>query len=123
MSHLGGENWENCLQGPNGFARDIAEERLYHLLYLRARSFWVLAALATVLGQMLLQAGDGHGHLIRQLPFFGGREFAEPHEVSHSVTRLLELAFEPSMFRAANCQGRRGAHQAPVENAEEENSK
>src|ERR1051325_9878033 len=113
MSHLGGKNWENCLQGPNGFARDIAEERLYHLLYLRARSFWVLReehrlksvplpALATVLGQMLLQAGDGHGHLIRQLPFFGGREFAEPHEVSHPVARLLELAFEPSMFRAAN---------------------
>jgi len=61
-----------------------------------------LPALATVLGQVLLQAGDGHGHTIRQLPFFGGREFAEPHEVSHPVARLLELAFEPSMFRAAN---------------------
>jgi hypothetical protein len=80
---------------------DIAEERLYHLLYLRARPFWVLPALATVLGQMLLQAGDSHGHLIRQLPFFGGQEFAEPHEVPHPVARLLELAFEPSMFRAA----------------------
>ena len=61
----------------------------------------LLPALATVLGQVLLQAGDGHGHTIRQLPFFGGREFAKPHEVSHPVARLLELAFEPSMFRAA----------------------
>jgi len=55
-----------------------------------------------MLGQVLLQAGDGHGHTIRHLPFFGGREFAEPHEVSHPVARFLELAFEPSMFRAAN---------------------
>ncbi|GAC1636399.1 MAG: hypothetical protein NVS9B14_15150 [Candidatus Acidiferrum sp.] len=60
-----------------------------------------LPALATMLDQMLLQAGDGQGHAIRELPFFGGREFAEPHEVSHTVARLLELTFEPSMFRAA----------------------
>jgi hypothetical protein len=102
MSHLDRENWENCPQGPNGIARDLAEKGLYHLYYSHARSFWVLPALATVLGQMLLQAGDGHGHTIRQLPFFGGGQFAEPHEVSHPVARLLELAFEPSMFRAAN---------------------
>ena len=89
------------VQGPNRLARDIAEDELYHLLYLRARSFWVLPALTTVLGHMLLQAGDGHGHLVRQLPFLRGRELAKPHEVSHTVSRHLELAFEPSMFRAA----------------------
>jgi hypothetical protein len=57
--------------------------------------------MATMLGQMLLQAGDGHGHPIRQLPLLGGREFAEPHEVPHAVARFQELAFETSMFRAA----------------------
>ena len=61
----------------------------------------MLPALATMLGYMLLQAGDGHGHLIRQLPFLGARQIAKPHEVSHPVARFLELAFEPSMFRAA----------------------
>ena len=61
-----------------------------------------LPALATVLGQMLLQAGDGQGHLVRQLPLLGGQEFAKPHEVPHTIPRFLELAFEPSMFRAAN---------------------
>ena len=60
-----------------------------------------LPALATVLGEMLLQAGDGQGHLVRQLPFLGRRKLAKPHEVSHAIPRLLELAFEPSMFRAA----------------------
>jgi len=57
--------------------------------------------LATVLGKVLLQAGDGHGHSIRQLPFFGGRQLAKPHKVPHPVARFLELAFEPSMFRTA----------------------
>src|SRR5882672_1691531 len=41
MSHLGGGNWKICHQGPNGFARDIAEEGLYHLYYLRASLFCV----------------------------------------------------------------------------------
>jgi hypothetical protein len=50
---------------------------------------------------MLLQAGDGQSHLVRQLPFLGERKLAKPHEVSHTIPRLLELAFEPSMFRAA----------------------
>jgi hypothetical protein len=54
-----------------------------------------------VLGQVLLQAGYGHGHAIRQLPLLGSRQFAEPHEVPHPIARFLELAFEPSMFRAA----------------------
>lgn len=50
---------------------------------------------------MLLQAGYGHGHFVRQLPFLGARQSAEPHEVSHPVAGFLELGFEPSMFRAA----------------------
>src|SRR5262250_1650798 len=40
MSHLGGGKLGKRLQGPNRSARDIAEERLYHLLYLRTMSFW-----------------------------------------------------------------------------------
>lgn len=71
------------------------------MLYLCARLFWALPALATVLGKMLLQAGNGHSHFVRQLPFLGGQEFAKPHQVPHPVARFLELAFEPSMFRTA----------------------
>ncbi|MGC2466535.1 MAG: hypothetical protein WA517_15175 [Candidatus Acidiferrum sp.] len=56
-------------------------------------------AFATVLGDMLLQSGDGHRHSHRQLPLFGGLQLAEPYQPPHPIARLDELAFEPSMSR------------------------
>jgi len=133
-------------------ARDIAEPEYYHLIYHSARPSFSgpfgresALAFATVLGDMLLQAGDGHGHANRQLPLLGGRELPEPNQAPHAVTRFEELAFEPSMFRTTNRQGRKEArfeelafepsmfrttnrqgrkeeHEAPVENYEEENT-
>jgi hypothetical protein len=79
-------------------------------------------AFATVLGDMLLQAGDGHGHTDRQLPLLGRRYVAEPNQTPHAVARFEELAFEPSMFRTTNGQGRKEEHEAPVENYEEEDN-
>jgi hypothetical protein len=79
-------------------------------------------ALATVLGDMLLQAGDGHGQSNRQLPLFGRREAPEPNQAPHPVARLDELAFEPSMFRTSYRQSREQTHRAPVENREKQNS-
>jgi len=79
-------------------------------------------AFATVLGDMLLQAGDGHRHPHRQLPLFGGLQFPEPNQAPHPVARLDELAFEPSMFRTTYRQGRERTHHAPVENREGQNS-
>jgi hypothetical protein len=75
-------------------------------------------ALATVLGDMLLQAGDGHRHPHRQLPLFGGLQLAEPNQAPHPIARLDELAFEPSMFRTTYRQTRSRIHPAPVENRE-----
>jgi hypothetical protein len=88
---------------------------------LRAKHRLALA-LATVLGDMLLQAGDGHGHSNRQLPLLGGRQAPKPNQAPHPVARLDELAFEPSMFRTTYRQGREQTHQAPVENREKQNS-
>jgi hypothetical protein len=65
---------------------------------------------------MFLQAGDGHSHPHRQLPLFARFQLAEPRQPPHSVPRLDELAFEPSMFRTSYRQPRRRAHPAPVEN-------
>jgi hypothetical protein len=79
-------------------------------------------ALATVFGDMLLQAGDGHGHSNRQLPLLGRREAPEPNQAPHPVARLDELAFEPSMFRTTYRQGREQTHQAPVENREKQSN-
>jgi hypothetical protein len=67
---------------------------------------------------MLLQAGDGHGYLNRQLPLFGRRKIPEPYQPPHPIARLDELAFEPSMFRTTYRQGRSRIHHAPVENRE-----
>jgi hypothetical protein len=75
-------------------------------------------ALATVLGNMLLQASDGHRHSNCQLPLFGRLHLAEPHQPPHPIARLDELAFEPSMFRTTYRQARRRIHLAPVENRE-----
>jgi hypothetical protein len=86
---------------------------------LRAKHRLALA-FATVLGDMLLQAGDGHGHSNRQLPLLGGRQAPKPNQAPHPVARLDELAFEPSMFRTTYGQGRVRTHQAPVENREKQ---
>jgi hypothetical protein len=88
---------------------------------LRAKHRLALA-LATVLGDMLLQAGDGHGHSNRQLPLLGGRQAAKPNQAPHPVAHLDELAFEPSMFRTTYRQSREQTHRAPVENREKQNS-
>src|SRR5580698_6228652 len=79
-------------------------------------------ALATVPGDMLLQAGNGHGHPNRQLPLLGGRQAAKPNQAPHPVARLDELTFEPSMFRTTYGQGRERTHQAPVENREKQSN-
>ncbi|HXC88413.1 MAG TPA: hypothetical protein VNU23_11540 [Candidatus Cybelea sp.] len=88
---------------------------------LRAKHRLALA-FATVLGDMLLQTGDGHGHSNRQLPLLGRREAAEPNQAPHPVARLDELAFEPSMFRTTYRQGRDQTHRAPVENREKQSN-
>ncbi len=75
-------------------------------------------AFATVLGDMLLQAGDGHRHSNCQLSLFGRLQLAEPHKPPHPIARLDELAFEPSMFRTTYRQARSRIHLAPVENRE-----
>jgi hypothetical protein len=72
---------------------------------------------------VFLQAGDGHGHLIRQAPLLEARELPTAKQISHAAASLLELTFEPSMLRAADSIGREGAHEAPVENTEEEGSR
>ena len=75
-------------------------------------------AFATVLGDMLLQAGDGHGHPHCQLPLFGRRKVSEPYQPPHPTARLDKLAFEPSMFRTTYRESRSRIHHAPVENRE-----
>jgi hypothetical protein len=74
-------------------------------------------------GNVFLQAGDGHSQVVRQASFLLAREFAQPKQIAHAITSLLELTFEPSMLRTANRIGRRGAHEAPVENVEEESNR
>jgi hypothetical protein len=88
---------------------------------IRAKNRLALA-FATVLGDMLLQAGDGHGHSNRQLPLLGSRQAPKPNQAAHPVARLDELAFEPSMFRTTYRQGREQTHRAPVENRERQSS-
>jgi hypothetical protein len=75
-------------------------------------------ALATVLGNVFLQAGDSHGHPVRQLAFLDKRQLPKPNQVSKPIARFEELAFEPSMFRTTYCQRRKQQHRAPVENAD-----
>jgi hypothetical protein len=84
-------------------------------------------ALATVLGNVLLQAGDGHCHAIRQVALHSARKLPKPIQIPHvsclpaankQIARFKELPFEPSMFGTSYAQRRVGAHCAPVENAE-----
>jgi hypothetical protein len=86
---------------------------------------------ATVSCDVFLQAGYGHGHLVRQGTFLGAHKspqakvsrFAPANQkIAHAITGFLELTFEPSTLRATDRIGRRGAHQAPVENVEKESS-
>src|SRR6266853_3982450 len=72
---------------------------------------------------MFLQAGYGHGHLVRQGSLLGARELSQAEQAAHAITGLLKLPFEPSMLWTAASIGRRGAHRAPVENVEEQCSR
>jgi hypothetical protein len=109
-------------------ARDTAELKYYDLIYSSRYAFFIRAkqplalAFTTMLGDMLLQAGDGHSHPNRQLPLVGRREAPKPNQAPHPVARLDEFAFEPSMFRTTYRQGREQTHRAPVENRERQNS-
>jgi hypothetical protein len=89
---------------------------------------------------VFLQAGDGHCHAVRQAAFlvlFGSRRAADPRpcaqanvsrataaskKVAQTVAGYEVLVFEPSMLWTANRIGREGAHEAPVENVEQQNS-
>jgi hypothetical protein len=75
-----------------------------------------LPTLATMRRDVLLQAGNGHGHMVRQAPFLFPCQLAPTDQTSHAVTGFLELTFEPSMLWTTNRMGRKGAHPAPVEN-------
>jgi hypothetical protein len=81
------------------------------------------AALTTVLRLMLLQPGDGHGYFIGQPPFLSSRQPPQSKQTSHPIACRIVLLFEPSMLRTRDGTGRRGAHGAPVENAEGESSR
>jgi hypothetical protein len=81
-----------------------------------------LASLAAMLGDVLLDASDRHSYLLRQPLLFHPRELPEPSKPPEPVTSLQELAFEPSMLRAAYRKGRKKEHGAPVENSERQNS-
>jgi len=72
---------------------------------------------------VFLQAGDDHGHLVRQASFLLARELSQAKQAAHAITGFLELTFEPSMLWTTDSIGRRGAHQAPVENVEEQCSR
>jgi hypothetical protein len=72
---------------------------------------------------MFLQAGYGHGHVVRQGSLLGARELPQAEQAAHAITGLLKLPFEPSMLWTADSIGRRGAHRAPVENVEEQCSR
>jgi hypothetical protein len=101
---------------------DIAEA-LFNYLFATPSSagpFTAKSALAfaTVLGDMLLQARDGHRHPHCELPLFGRRKVSEPYQPPHPTARLDKLAFEPSMFRTTYRQRRSRIHHAPVENRE-----
>ena len=99
----------------------MANDVYYHLIYAFATEN--RSAFATVCGDMFLQAGYGHGHFVRQGSLLGARELPQAEQATHAITGLLKLPFEPSMLWTADSIGRRGAHQAPVENVEEQCSR
>jgi hypothetical protein len=77
-----------------------------------------LQTFATVGCQVFLQAGDGHGHFVRQAPFLESRELSQAHQATHAIADCEVLVFEPSMLWTRDSIGREGAHEAPVENVE-----
>ena len=64
-----------------------------------------LPSLAAMPGDMLLDASDRHSYLLCQPLLFHPRELPEPRKPPKPVTSLQELAFEPSMLRAAYRKG------------------
>jgi hypothetical protein len=109
----------------------------YHLIYALAtenrsaipclrqsgRCYINRSTFATVGCDVFLQAGYGHCHLVRQVSFLLPRELPQAEQAAHAITAFLELSFEPSMLWATHSIGRREAHQAPVENVEEQCSR
>jgi hypothetical protein len=69
---------------------------------------------------VFLDAGNGHRHCVRQATLLATGQSAQPGKIAQAVTSRSEFLFEPSMLRTLHKPGRRGAHGAPVENAEEE---
>jgi hypothetical protein len=82
-----------------------------------------LLTFATVGCQVFLQAGDGHCHIVCQAAFLESGQSAQANQVAHSIAGCEVLVFEPSMLWTRDSVGREGAHEAPVENVEEQNSR
>ena len=80
-------------------------------------------ALTTVLGLVLLDPGDGHGHPVHEMLFLRRRQAPEPGKRPKPVARLLELRFQSLMLGTAYRKDERRRHRASVENDEEENSR
>jgi len=79
-------------------------------------------AFATMGRLMLFQTSDGHGDLIGQATLLEPAKLPQAQQISHPVPSCNVLFFEPSTLRTTYCQGRSGAHGAPVENDEEESN-
>jgi hypothetical protein len=78
--------------------------------------------LTTVLGLVLLDPGDGHGHPVGKMLFLRRGQAPEPGKGPQPVARLLELRFQSRLLGTAYRKEERGRHRAPVENDEEESS-
>lgn len=79
-------------------------------------------ALTTVLGLVLLDPGDGHGHPVQEMLFLRRRQAPEPGKRPKPVARFLELRFQSLMLGTAYRKDERRRHRTPVENDEEESS-
>jgi hypothetical protein len=82
-----------------------------------------LLTFATVCCQVFLQAGNGHCHVVRQAAFLESGQNAQANQVAQAIAGCEVLVFEPSMLWTRDSVGREGAHEAPVENVAEENSR
>ena len=74
------------------------------------------------LGLMLFQARNGHGHVVDQPAFLGGREFAEALQIPQTVASLEEAVFQSHALQTAYRSRGWGGHRAPVENQRGEDS-
>jgi hypothetical protein len=79
--------------------------------------------LTTVLGLVLLDPGDGHGHPVHEMLLLRRRQAPEPGKRPKPVARLLELRFQSLMLGTAYRKDEERRHRAPVENDEGESSR